>query len=195
MSLSVVRSLVLVLIAVAGTQTRSPGPSGQLPDFKVEIRASLADFSARMDAYAELRSRLEQGLPALAVTDHPAEILRAETMLATRIRQARQGARRGDIFAKGIRAAFRQLLRDETNAGTCELIGDDNPGEFSSPVNGTYPKREPVSTVPASMLAVLPRLPADVQYRFLRHDLVLHDLRANVILDRMEEAIECPPRD
>ncbi|MEO8683153.1 MAG: hypothetical protein ABI665_29175 [Vicinamibacterales bacterium] len=147
-----------------------------------------------MDAYAALRSTLQQGLPALAVTDHPEEITRAETMLAIRIRQARQGARRGDIFTEKIRPAFRQLLRPETTAGTCELIADDNPGEFSYQVNDTYPKKRPVSTVPASMLDVLPRLPADVEYRFLRHDLVLHDLRANVILDRMEEAIECPPR-
>ena len=41
------------------------------------------------------------------------------------------------------------------------------------------------------MLAVLPRLPEDVWYRFLYHDLILHDSRANVILDRIDNAIRC----
>ena len=42
------------------------------------------------------------------------------------------------------------------------------------------------------MLNVLPRLPADVWYRFLDRDLILHDSRANVILDRIDDAIKCP---
>jgi hypothetical protein len=48
-----------------------------------------------------------------------------------------------------------------------------------------------VSTVPPSILAVLPRLPEDVMYRFLDRDLILHDLRANIILDRIDNAIRC----
>ena len=35
------------------------------------------------------------------------------------------------------------------------------------PVNSSYPKNKAFSSVPASMLNVLPRLPADVWYRFL----------------------------
>jgi hypothetical protein len=41
------------------------------------------------------------------------------------------------------------------------------------------------------MLAVLPRLPDDVWYRFLERDLILHDSRANIILDRIDDAIRC----
>jgi hypothetical protein len=40
-----------------------------------------------------------------------------------------------------------------------------------------------VSTVPPNVLAALPSLPDDVQYRFLGRHLVLHGTRANVILD------------
>ncbi len=49
-----------------------------------------------------------------------------------------------------------------------------------------------LTSVPASMLNVLPRLPDDVWYRFLDRDLILHDSRANVILDRIDDAIRCP---
>jgi hypothetical protein len=48
-----------------------------------------------------------------------------------------------------------------------------------------------VSTVPANVLSVLPELPPDIQYRFLGRHLVLHDTRANVIVDRMRCAIQC----
>ena len=83
-------------------------------------------------------------------------------------------------------------MRPVTNEGTCESIRDDNPGEFQYPLNSAYPKDKPVSTVPPSMLGVLPRLPEDVWYRFLDTDLILHDSRANVILDRIDNAIRCP---
>jgi hypothetical protein len=125
------------------------------------------------------------------VTDDPSEIRRAEQLLAERIRRARAGAGRGDIFTENTRRAFRQLLRPVTNAATCELVHDDNPGEFGYAINSEYPKNKPLSTVPAAMLAVLPRLPEDVWYRFLYHDLILHDSRANVILDRIDNAIRC----
>ncbi len=44
------------------------------------------------------------------------------------------------------------------------------------------------------MLAALPELPPDVHYRFLGRDLVLHDTRANIILDEIPDAIRCPGR-
>lgn len=185
--------LVLVIGLVTSDRSFAQQPAG-LPtiEFTVEVLGDkLADFTTRMDAYAVLRRSLEQGLPPLKVTDDPSEILRAERLLAQRIRKARAGAGRGDIFTEDIRRGFRQLLRPVTNPATCALIDDDNPGEFQYPINSEYPKDRPLSTVPAAMLGVLPRLPADVFYRFLDTDLILHDLRANVILDRIDNAIRC----
>jgi hypothetical protein len=70
-------------------------------------------------------------------------------------------------------------------------VMDENPGSFCHGINGTYPKERPLSTVPATILAVLPALPDDIQYRFLGRHLVLHDTRANVILDRIRCALAC----
>jgi hypothetical protein len=179
------------LAAHAAAQQSSP----QLPtvEFTVEVLGSkAAEFTARMDEYAKLRSTLQKGLPALAVTDNPIEIQRAERLLAARIRRARAGAGRHDIFTAETRRAFRQLLRPVTTAATCAFIHDDNPGEWGWAVNAEYPKHRPVSSVPPSMLAALPRLPDDVFYRFLDTDLVLHDTRANIMLDRIDNAIRCP---
>jgi len=188
--------LVILFAAVMMFEARAfaQQPPAQLPvvEFNVEVLGnSLADFTAKMDAYAALRRSLELGLPALAVTDRPVEIRQAEQLLAERIREARAGAGRGDIFTADIRRGFKQLLRPVTNAATCEVIRDDNPGEFAYAVNSDYPKSKPLSSVPAAMLAVLPRLPEDVWYRFLDRDLILHDSRANVILDRIDDAVRC----
>lgn len=168
-------------------------PPRQVPpvEFTVEVRASIVDFSIRMNAYAVLREKLQEGLPALAVTDDPKEIQLAERLLAERIRKARARARRGDIFTEEIRRGFRRVLRPLATRATCEQIRDDNPREFEYRINATYPKELPVSTVPAAMLAALPLLPDDVYYRFLDRDLILHDTRANIILDRIDNAIRC----
>jgi hypothetical protein len=166
----------------------------QLPtvEFTVEVLGTtMSEFVAKMDAYATLRRSLQEGLPQLRITDRPAEILEAERALAARIRRARGDARRGDIFTEDIRRAFRQTLRRITDAGICEAIRDDNPSEFGWDVNGEYPKDKPVSTVPPSIVSALPRLPDHVFYRFLGRDLILHDTSANIILDRIDDAIRC----
>ena len=186
--------LVAALMFFCAHHASAQPPQQAIPpvDFTVEVVGStVADFTMKMDAYTTLRRSLEEGLPRLEVTSDVAAIERAERLLAERIRRARSGANRGDIFTEDIRHAFRQLLRPVTNQGTCESVRDDNPGEFQYPLNSNYPKDKPVSTVPPSMLAVLPRLPEDVWYRFLDTDLILHDSRANVILDRIDNAIHC----
>jgi len=95
------------------------------------------------------------------------------------------------MFTPAISAEFKKTLIVEMKAGTCAAIMDDNPGELSNQINGDYPEGKPLSTVPPNILAVLPRLPDDIQYRFLGRHLILLDLRANVILDRIPYAIEC----
>ena len=178
----------LACAANAGAQVPTPDPA----DFRVQIWGFAAvDFNTRMSGYAALRSTLQRGLPVLMVTDDPRDILRAERALARRIRHARAGAHGGEIFTPEIVAAFKGILRLETRAGTCAGLMDDNPGAFSYRINGTYPKREPLSTVPPSILNRLPGLPDDVQYRFLGEHLILHDTRANVILDGIANAIQC----
>jgi hypothetical protein len=145
----------------------------------------------RVWGYSELRSKLEKELPPLRVTDDPAEIRRAAHALAKGIRVARAGAHEGKIFTPPISVEFKKLLRLETNAHTCAAIMDDNPGEFSNQINGTYPEDRPLSTVPPNIPAVLPRLPDDIQYRFVGRHLILLDTRASVILDRIPYAITC----
>jgi hypothetical protein len=184
---------LVVAIAIGHAQTSpTTNPQPKTPDFSVQIWGDIAeDFSARVWSYFALRRELEHGLPALIVTEDPAYIRRAELALAKKIRVARARAKQGDIFTPAISVEFKKILLHTMGAGTWAAIMDDNPGMFSTRINGTYSKKRPLSTVPPNVLAVLPSLPADIQYRFVGRHLILHDTRANVILDRMPDAIPC----
>jgi len=185
--------LAAILVSqLASLAAQQPPPQLPVVEFTVEVLGSkAAEFTAKMDQYAQLRTSLQKGLPSLAVTANPIEIQQAERLLAERIRKARTGSRRHDIFTEETRRAFRQMLRPVTTPATCAFIEDDNPGEWGWAVNAEYPKQHPVSSVPPAMLEVLPRLPEDVFYRFLDTDLVLHDVKANIMLDRIDNAIRC----
>jgi hypothetical protein len=195
MRLSLTSLAVALIVLVASVCYAQPATTNQprdTPDFTVQVWGYIvADFSARVWDYSELRSELEKGLPPLTVTDDPAEIRRAVRALAKKIRVARAGAKQGDMFTPAISVEFRKALILEMDANTWAAIMDDNPGEFSNQINGTYPQEKPLSTVPPNILAVLPRLPNDIQYRFLGRHLILLDTRANLILDRIPYAIQC----
>ena len=193
---SLATALIVLFASVGYPQTPVTNRDSQIPDFSVQVWGYImTDFSTRVWSYFELRTKLEEGIPALTVTDDPAEIRRSERALARKIRVARAGAKQGEIFTPTISGEFRKILLLEMNANTWAAIRDDNPGEFSHHINGTYPKRKALSTVPPNILAVLPRLPDDIQYRFLGRHLILHDTRANVILDRIPYAIQCADCD
>jgi hypothetical protein len=183
-------ALAVLLASTGIAQTLPTPPPDHQPTFRVQVWGYIiADFSKRMQSYVDLRSTLEEGLPPLRVTDDPSEIRRAQRALARRIRMARHGAQQGDIFSPEISVEFKKALASEMNAATWAVIMDDNPGEFSNEINGNYPDRKPFSTVPGTILAVLPALREGVQYRFVGRHFILLDIRANVIRDRIPYAI------
>ena len=184
--------LFACMASIAAAQTPRDDPA--TPHFResVIVRPMVqADFETRVLDYFVLRTALEEGLPALHVTDNPAETIDIQRKLARRIRRARSGARRGEIFTPDISAEFRRILQIETTPEVLATLMDDNPGRFSHRINGDYPKRKTLSTMPGTFLLVLPALPAGLEYRFLGPHLILHDTRANVILDTMSCAISC----
>jgi hypothetical protein len=160
------------------------------PDAKV-----MADFRARVEEYAKLRKGLEQDVPPLKRTDDPAEILQAQKAILAKVSAARAQAKQGDIFTPATRALFLRLLnpvvKGPDGADTKDAIEDDAPMAKDIPfrVNGEYPAKEPLSTVPADVLKALPALPEDIQFRFVGRHLILYDSRPNMIVDFMLNAL------
>ena len=163
-----------------------------VPVFRVEVWAdTVTDFSNRVDAYPELRRRLESRLPAVTVTDDVGQLRRGRRTLAGAIRVARSGAAQGEFFTPATTAQFQLVLASIMDARMWAVIMDENPGAFGHDINGTYPDGKTFSTMPGLILAQLPELPDDIQFRFVGRHLILYDVRANTIIDRMPNAIRC----
>jgi hypothetical protein len=176
---------VFVLQAAIACATQANDQKSANPEAKV-----LLDFNERVKAYVDLRKKADDGAPPLEQTEDSAKIRIAQTALAERIMAARAGAKRGEIFTPEITQRFRRLLRPEVkDADTKRLIEDDNPGSLKFKVNGPYPDGEPLSTVPPNVLASLPQLPEDLEYRFLGKHMILRDSRANIVVDYIPNAI------
>jgi hypothetical protein len=175
-------ALALLAHASAVNALQKPAPN---PDAVL-----LAEFKDRVDKYVALRDKADNSAPPLEKTPEPADIRAAQNALTERVGAARSGAKHGDIFTPAITARFRRLLRPELKEpGNKQLIKDDNPGNFPFKVNAPYPEKEPLSTVPPKVLASLPRLPKDIEYRFVGNHLILRDARANLIIDYIPNAI------
>lgn len=169
---------------------REVGTAG--PDFHVQVWGERdGDFTARVGRYFELRQRLQSALPALIVTNDVRQIRRGTQSLANAIRAARPGAAQGEFFTVGTSAEFKRILARMMNATLWAAIMDDNPGAFPLEIDATYAEGQPHATTPGTILARLPRLPDDIEFRFVGRHLILFDVRANTIIDRLPDAIEC----
>ena len=182
---------VLLLAGVAAAGAVSPTMS-QAPRVNADAK-TMADFEARVNAYAALHRKLEATLPDLPKEATPQQISTHQVPLARMIARARSGAKAGDIFTRDTRALFRRYLarvfQGREGAELKALIMDENPGKLRLQVNGPYPESVPVSTVPPQVLQALPKLPEDLQYRFIGDRLVLLDVHAHTIVDVIENAI------
>lgn len=154
----------------------------------------LADFNDRVKAYLALRDKVDGDAPNLQQTKDPAKIEAAQKTLAVVIRNARTGAKQGDIFAPEIEKKLRALLRPELEGAAgaqakAEILDEKPMVELK--VNAEYPSKEPLSTVPPTVLQALPPLPKDagLEYRFVRKHMILLDTRANLIVDYLLNAI------
>jgi hypothetical protein len=57
----------------------------------------------------------------------------------------------------------------------------------------TYPTTLPLVTVPAKLLRALPELPDGLEYRILGRHLILRDVKANLIVDFVRDAVPTIP--
>jgi hypothetical protein len=161
---------------------------------KVNLDARIAaEFTARVNAYMDLHTGLENKLPKLSNEASPEEILRHQRALERMIADARRGAKPGDLFTREIRALFRRYLaavfagpdRKELRAS----IMDENPGPVKITVNQRYPDEIPLATMPPQVLEWLPKLPEELEYRFIGNRLILMDVHAHLVVDVIENAL------
>jgi len=153
---------------------------------------ALADFNERVTAYTALHQKLEATLPPLPNETTPEVIYKHQNALAQLMVQARKDARQGDIITPATQLVFRQVLarifKGQEGRELKASILDENPGKVGLQVNRRYPDEVPLSTVPPQVLAALPKLPKDLEYRFVGDRLILLDVHAHTIADFMDKA-------
>jgi hypothetical protein len=154
----------------------------------------LADFQKRIDAYMQLHKKAQKESPPLKETKDPAQIQASQDAMAAKIQAARKTAKPGEIFTPEIRQAIRRLMYPETKgadgAETKAALKDDAPKGVTLKVNTKYPEDAPLPTVPPNLLASLPKLPEDLEYRIIDKHLLLRDVHANLIIDFIPNAIQ-----
>ena len=157
--------------------------------------AILADFNARLDNYVKKQRALLKDSP-VEEDATPAQIKARQEAIAAELRAIRKDAKQGDIFTPQVAALFKRLMNPEVKgpgASETKQALEEEDGEVAQvnlKVNATWPDSEPLTTTPANLLANLPQLPMDVEYRISnKRHLVLRDVDANIIVDFIYNAI------
>ena len=162
------------------------GPATAQPERVNAYGAAVKAFRDRVDGYLGVQKKAADGLPALKQTDDASKLTSREQALGEAIRQARAGAKAGDIFGADLTPRIRDVIRKDwaqRSKADKAGLGENIPSGSLADVNATYPQALPLATFPASLLAALPPLPEDIEYRFVGRHLILRDVKANIIVD------------
>jgi hypothetical protein len=154
---------------------------------------TLAEFQKRIATYLALHKKVVAGHPGLPTRATPEQIDAALQDLSRGIAAARAGAKVGDVFVPAMQVYLRRVLQRAFSGDDGKLLRasilDENPIGVSISVNGQYPDTIPLSTMPPKVLEALPRLPAELQFRFVGDRLILFDHHAHLIVDYVDRAL------
>jgi hypothetical protein len=153
----------------------------------------LADFQKRVDAYVAVHRKAEGSLPKLPDKATPEQITRHKDSLSQRIREARPKPVPGEVLTADMQGYIRRMLQavfaGPEGAKLRASVMDENPTGLVVKVNDRYPPQIPLSSMPPMVLAALPKLAEELEYRFVGEALVIRDEHADLIVDYMPRAL------
>lgn len=185
-----ITTTLAVTVAFA-QKTESPAlaPPPVTPAEKAVIEA----FENQVKEYVKLRKKVRENAPKLSKDATPEQIEAYQTTLEDSLRNARKGAKRGDIFLPEVGAYIRRTLKKEFQGKDRKQIREI---AFETELTGVvlrvnypYAASAELSEMPATLLAKLPQLPNEVRYRFVGNNMVLVDRESNLILDFIPNAL------
>ena len=185
--------LVLTMTMTATLGADTPWAGSQQDTIAADEVAALAQFEVAIASYLALRHRLRNELAGPVPNSTALELTRASDSLAAAIRRARAGAREGHIFRLPISVVVKRRVDDvvrlESLGPTLEDIDDEAPTLKTPSVHLRFPSASQMATMPPSLLAALPALPKELEYRIVGSYLVLRDVDAALILDYIPAAV------
>jgi hypothetical protein len=154
------------------------------------------EFHKRIDAYLKIHNDAERKVPNLKNTDDPKQVSGREQALGQAIIALRAGAKPGDIFAPEYQPYFIKIVQDDfrlRSAADRKAIIVELPKDMKVVINQVYPTAIPLATFPPKLLRKLPDLPPELEYRLVGHDLVLRDVKGNIIVDILRNVVSTIP--
>jgi hypothetical protein len=173
-------------------EAANPKPGDQPPATQAIAMPTFADFSERIDLYMAERARAEARVPELKETSDPSKVYDREKALGMAIRTVRANASQGEIFTDAAEVEFRRIVEADfaqRTAADRSAVLEEVPAKFPPKINTDYPTSLPLATFPPSLLMNLPTLPDVLEYRFLGRHLILRDIKGNVIIDYVPNAV------
>ena len=154
----------------------------------------VSEFNRRVQQYADLRKQLAGSLDRLPNKPTPSQIDANQRALGALMAKARADAKLGDIFVPDMQTYIRGLVRRVVtgpDGGRIKAsLMDENPMGVKIGINGRYPDTVPLSTMPPDILAALPKLPEELEFRFLGNRLILLDVESHLIVDYVENTFD-----
>ena len=185
-----------VLVAVASAASAQQSHNTALaPPVVVSPadKAAIQMFEKRVNDYVELRKKVRASAPKLSKDSTPEQINAYRTALEESMRNARAGAKRGELFrpetADYIRRTLKTEFQGKDRRELRDTIFETETQGVVLRVNYPYAQSAELSEMPATLLAKLPQLPKEVRYRFVGRNMLLVDRESNVIIDYMPDAL------
>jgi hypothetical protein len=183
----------VVLLLVPSAAWSPPPPHGGTMIHPSGQRAVIREFTRGVDRYLNVRWMLEAPLGPDTLCADPEETQHVLTELANAIRSERASALPGNIFTPAVAEFFRQQLRAAFREDGYQLRLYLEDATTGIPVD--LPAVEVNETLPwavgdrlwPSLMAKLPALPTELEYRIVGRDLVLVDVSIDLVVDVLEQ--------
>ena len=180
--------LLLVLVPAPGHGIESISTNQPIP----------AEFVDYVNYYAALQRMAITALGPPLMWSDAEQLRRQQLRFANAMREARPTARAGDVFTPAVARYFRtriDAIVRETNLDVATAFEPPDEGEIVVNVVPRVAEAVPWNTGPVmwpSMLAALPELPPELEYRFLGRHLIVIDVLAGLVVDVLYEALPEP---
>ena len=155
---------------------------------------ALVRFEIAVNDYAELHRRLERAWPPMWFISDFEQLETVAAEFRAMLRDARPQAAKGGIFTPAVAEVFRfriaaDLREDDFDLESTALADDDTGTEgWSTPsVNEPLPMTGMGAVQPS--FTGLPVLPPELDYRIVGRDLILLNVRANMVVDVLDLAV------
>ncbi|HEX8127867.1 MAG TPA: hypothetical protein VF527_02120 [Pyrinomonadaceae bacterium] len=189
----VVYGLAFAPIPSIAQQTPAPHQADPLAGLSVKEREMVVAFQERVKDYSKLRESIEDKMPKLSKESTPEQIQAHKTEFEKRVREARAGAKPGELFTPDITAYIRATINGEFKGRERkelrETVLEADTKGVPLRVNYTYPETKELVEMPPTLLLKLPQLPKQLRYRFVSRNLLLVDRENDLIVDYMLDAL------